>query len=91
MGSLLRNAWQSMATVPSTMTAPPSCSKPGTLPQRAPDVSSGVQLQKRQGMDGERSERTAPSGASVHMPGRANGSILSLVNRAVNSNIFMRE
>lgn len=27
----------------------------------------------------------------ARMPGRANGSILSLVNRAVNSNIFMRD
>lgn len=46
---------------------------------------------KRQGLDGERSERTAPLGASVHMPGKRNGSIVSLVNRAVKSNIFMNE
>jgi hypothetical protein len=33
-------------------------------------------------------DRSARSGA--RMPGRANGSILSLVNRAVKSNIFMK-
>jgi hypothetical protein len=41
--------------------------------------------------DVERSERTTCAARGARMPGRLNRSILSLVNRAVKSNIFMRE
>lgn len=42
---------------------------------------------------GTMSEANGPGAVApgARMPGRANGSILSLVNRAVNSNIFMRD
>jgi hypothetical protein len=74
------------------MTEPPSCSEHGALQRRALRCIIARAAAKAPGIG-------TVSGAngggtlvpSARMPGSANGSILSLVNRAVKSNIFMKE
>ena len=92
MDSLLRHAREQMAAVTPQLTAPPSLQCPGS--RSATDRLRQQTSSMRQGtgtgtMRRSRMDHGASRGA--RMPGRANGSILSLVNRAVKSNIFMNE
>lgn len=83
MGGLLRNARQSMAPVSAAMTALPSLFSTGTSKCKAAlCIQSDRPAQEWQGgLPG------APA-PPANSPGRCNGSILSLVNRAVKSNIL---
>jgi hypothetical protein len=91
MDSLLRHAWEQVAAVTPQLTAPPSLQCPGS--RSATDRLRQQTSSMRQGTGTgtvRRSRTDQGVSPGARMPGRANGSILSLVNRAVKSNILIK-